>query len=160
MYNPSSANPRRDVSRDAAVREWFVEVAVEKFALDKSFLVEAFLGDPQTDPTTWRTSSNFISLVVVFRPSGKVPTEEIMTYGEIPLKKALEGAGLANASPATVAAYLTEKLQWRIQKVRVLKDTNCRSHFISSGHTTGSETTLPKLPHQPLTEPCCNCSHS
>jgi tyrosinase len=120
LYNPSGTKSRRGVSLDTSTQEWFVNIAVDKCALDKSFTVNIFLGNPPADPVAWKTAPNFVSLIVVFRPIGNACVENMKTYGEIPLKKALENAGLANASPATVADLLTKDLHWRIQEVCAL----------------------------------------
>lgn len=100
--------------------EWFVDIQVAKSELRNSSVVFIFLGDPPADTSTWKGASNLVgSLFVSVPPNYSMGDNKRYTHGEVPLKEALAKVSLPDYSEATVAAYLKNYLEWRIQKVSV-----------------------------------------
>lgn len=127
LYAPKSTTHGKRHPRDMSTRitmekEWFVNIAIDKRDLRPigSALVLLFLGDPPTDISTYRGASNLAGSISAFIPPNSSGANLSKTYGEISLKDALENAALPDYSEATVVAYLTAHLQWRVQTVRIL----------------------------------------
>jgi len=122
LYNPSGAYSRRkrhprDMSSTTQI-EWFVNIQVAKSEMGNSSVVFVFLEEPPADTSTWKGASNLAGSLFVSVPSNySMGDNKYYTYGEVPLKEALSKAPLPDYSEATVAAYLQEHLEWRIQKV-------------------------------------------
>lgn len=124
LYGPSGPQrkaARKKHSRDISVakeKEWFVKIAINKKDLELSALVLIFLGDPPTDSSTYKGAENLAGSLTVFVPPNGLPDNyKSKTHGEVSLQAILEKAALPDYSEATVVAYLTKHLQWKIQRV-------------------------------------------
>jgi tyrosinase len=124
LYNPSGASFRRkrhprDMSSTTQY-EWFVNIQVAKSDLQNSSVIFIFLGEPPAVASTWKGASNLAgSLFVSVPPNYSMGDNKRYTYGEVPLKEALAKVSISDYSEATVASYLKENLEWRIQKVYI-----------------------------------------
>lgn len=124
LYNPSGVLSRRnrhprDMSNTTQY-EWFVNIQVTKSDLQNSSVIFIFLGEAPADASTWKGASNLAgSLFVSVPPNYSIGNNNRYTYGEVPLKEPLAKVSLSDYSKATVAAYLKENLEWRIQKVYI-----------------------------------------
>ncbi len=122
LYNPSNVYSRhkrhpRDMSSTKQY-EWFVNIQVTKSELPSSSMVFIFIGAPPADTTAWKGASNLAgSLFVSVPPNHSMGDDKRYTHGEVPLKEALAKVALSDYSQATIAAYLKENLEWRIQMV-------------------------------------------
>ena len=137
LYGSSRGANVRKHARDIpsmTTQEWFVNIAVSKFDLNSSFLVLVFLGDAPADSSTWMMAPNLAgSLFVSVPPYQRTGQAKLMIYGEVALKEALQAANLPDSSEAGVIGYLTNNLQWRIQKTdgTVVDNTACPSLNVS-----------------------------
>jgi tyrosinase len=124
LHNPSGAYSRRkrhprDMSTTTK-HEWFVNIQVAKSELGSSSVVFIFVGAPPADTATWKGANNLAgSLFVSEPPNYSMGDNKRYTHGEVPLKEALAKVKLPDYSEATVARFLKENLEWRIQKVRI-----------------------------------------
>ena len=122
LYNPSGAYSRRkrhprDMS-STKQQEWFVNIQVAKSELRNSSIIFIFFGEPPADTSIWKGASNLAgSLFVYVPPNYSMGDSKRYTYGEVALKKALSKVSLPDSSKVSVASYLKEHLEWRIQKV-------------------------------------------
>jgi tyrosinase len=125
LYAPKSGTHRKRHPRDLTAtkeQEWFVNIAIDKQDLRTigSVLVMIFVGDAPTDTGAYKGASNLAGSLTAFVPPSSSSPHESYTYGEISLKDALEKAALSDYSEATVVAYLTQHLNWKVQTVCIL----------------------------------------
>jgi tyrosinase len=133
LYNPSGSYSRRKRHpRDMLSNtqyEWFVNIQVAKSDLRNSSVIFIFLGDPPADTSVWKGTSNLVGSLFVSVPSNySMRDNKRYTYGEVPLKEALSKVSLPDNSEATVAAYLKENLEWRIQRVCIFLYSRLNLH--------------------------------
>ncbi|KAL9102921.1 MAG: hypothetical protein Q9163_001981 [Psora crenata] len=109
--------------------QYFVNIRVDKSALNASFFVHFFLGEPTTVVNEYSFAPNLIAShsVLSIHPAGPsldTGLTTAMTYGQIPLNHALVSPGniinnstnITDLSPASVIPFLTKSLTWKIQK--------------------------------------------
>lgn len=104
--------------------DWTARVEFRKYELGVSFSVLLFLGQVPEDPEEWLVSPNFVGAHHAFvntaaghcancRNQGTLVEE-----GFVHLNHAIaQHSGLGSLEPGVVEPYLTEQLQWRVQKV-------------------------------------------
>ena len=108
-------------------RQYMANILSPKFALNGSYAIYIFIGDFNDTPSAWPTSYNLVGTHAVFgaidMTSGvqsKVMQAKpgLQVTGSIPLTSALltkaRMGEIKDMSTATVAAYLSNNLQWRI----------------------------------------------
>lgn len=130
----TSLEPGKPVLRDLAPEnkylEWITNIKAEKHALDGSYSVHVFLGDPdETNVALWAASPSHVG---TFAPLGQLSTtgcgkcqedqrDHTEVTSQIPLTIALVERYLAGLIPdlseKNVVPYLTEHLHWRVSKV-------------------------------------------
>lgn len=130
LYNPTGTKTRRRRSArssttstssaaatSTSIRQWFVNLKVNKNSIEKSFQVHFFLGAPPTDSASWPTASNLISTQSVLS-KGVSSSVNIPYMGAVPLTRTLTAAQtarkLASLEPSKVGPYLKANLQWRV----------------------------------------------
>lgn len=110
----------QSASDTPATRQWFINLSVNRNALESSFFVHFFLGAPPTTSSSWSTASNLVASHVVFA-GGMSAQENVPTMGQVPLTNALANAvatgALADLGVESVVEYLKANLQWRVQKL-------------------------------------------
>lgn len=116
--------PQHYVPPNQGLWDWTARVEFRKYELGVSFSVLVFLGQVPEDPNEWLVSPNFVGAHHAFvntaaghcancRNQGALVEE-----GFIHLNQAIaEHSGLSSLEPEVVEPYLTEQLQWRVQKV-------------------------------------------
>lgn len=131
LYNPNGAriNRRGDIiSRDLLpgqqTREWSVGLRVSKFDLGgERFIIRLFLSGVPEDPKDWAMASGCVGSFTVFPPPsvGSGPLPEITAFSEISLVGGLTKKGKNTQDSRAMIKYLKKDLQWRVQKVCLLK---------------------------------------
>jgi tyrosinase len=101
---------------DTQVTDWSCQVNMPS-DIKISYSVNAFLGDPPTNPEDWPTSSNYIGQLASMS-SARMKTDVIIT-GNIGLSERLaqkyQSGELKSMEKVDVAAYLKDNFHWRIQ---------------------------------------------
>lgn len=121
LYSPFSFTKRGTV-KPLALRQGFISVSVNKFALDTSFTVTIFIGAPPADPSMWPTAPNLVGTLPVFVPriivgTARLKPSGLTTNGEFLLDGALEKAGVVDRGATAVEEYLHANLTWQVQQV-------------------------------------------
>lgn len=105
-------------------REWLANLQIENFAVDGSFFVHFFIGEFNPDPANWTQDANLVGTHSVFSSAvGKTGCQNCIqdkqnnaiVSGGVSLTNALLTKGLKDLEPETVAPYLKDNLQWRVQ---------------------------------------------
>ncbi|KAK8100519.1 photo-regulated tyrosinase [Apiospora kogelbergensis] len=120
--NPSdrvgSLNPPPAAIVDGKYKQWTVNLEVNKFALNSSFVVYFFMGAPASGTEEWLSDINLIGSYPCLRPMGDDLPEDLKIYGTVPLTRAMlngmDDGHLKNLEPENATPYLRENLQWRI----------------------------------------------
>jgi tyrosinase len=104
--------------------EWTARIEFNKYELGVSFSVPIFLGAVPEDPQEWLVSPNFVGAHHAYVNSTAVLRANRQNQGNpvvegfVHLNKAItQHSGLGSLEPAVVEPYLTQKLDWRVQKV-------------------------------------------
>ncbi|PQE33295.1 tyrosinase precursor protein [Rutstroemia sp. NJR-2017a WRK4] len=121
--DPSSKN----ISAPIKYREYIANIRAPKHILHQTYRVRIFLGDFNSDPTTWATEQ---ATVGTFSSFGKDPqttgcgkcikdeARELMISGTIPLTpillKLYKAGDLGSLEKENVIPYLTKNLHWRV----------------------------------------------
>jgi len=113
---------KRDAVKPLALRQWFVSVSVNKFALDASFTVKVFLGVPPADTSMWPTAPNLVGTLPVFVPrlilgTARLKPSGLTANGEFLLDSALDKAGVVDRGATAIEEYLHANLTWQVQQV-------------------------------------------
>lgn len=123
LYSNNNFSLRKRNNTDVAPRrQWFATVSCKKFALDSSYAIVLFLGEPPADPKAWYTAPNVAAVMPIFVPplvpgTKRPAPAELTTNSEYLLDDALDKAGVYDRSPEVLEPYLHEKLTWRVLKV-------------------------------------------
>lgn len=105
--------------------EWIANIRVAKDAVHEAFFIHAFVGDFNPDPHTWSTEANLVGTHSIVTPyvTTSDPEKRAIVTGTIPLTKALRkhahDGSFKLEDIASVKAYLTKNLHWRITRVRI-----------------------------------------
>ena len=104
--------------------EWTARVEFNKYELGVSFSVPIFLGTVPEDPEDWLVSPNFVGAHHAYVHStaplraNRQNQGNVVEEGFVHLNKAItQQSGLDSLEPAVVEPYLTQQLNWRVQKV-------------------------------------------
>ncbi|KIM38482.1 hypothetical protein M413DRAFT_75996 [Hebeloma cylindrosporum] len=104
--------------------DWTARIEFRKYELGVSFSVLLFLGEVPEDPEQWLVCSNFVGAHHAFvnTAAGQCANcrnqGTLVEEGFVHLNHAIaEHSGLGSLDPEVVEPYLTEQLQWRVQKV-------------------------------------------
>ncbi len=123
LYSPWSFLGKRNATAELPTsRQWFVTVSCKKFALDKSYNVLVYLGEPPANSADWLTASNLAAVMPVFVPPkmpGVAPPRlsDLTTNNEFVLDAALDKAGVTERDAAVLEPYLNKKLTYRVLQV-------------------------------------------
>jgi tyrosinase len=121
MYNPQGTPTKRAATPGGLAKEWSVGLSVSKYDLEgERFIIRVFLGAVPENPEDWPFSNGCMGSFSVFPPphSGAGPYPTIIAYDEIDLTKGLSENGLDETDIEAVEKWLTNNLNWRVQKVR------------------------------------------
>ncbi|PHH63361.1 hypothetical protein CDD81_6058 [Ophiocordyceps australis] len=104
-------------SKGAMYTEWIANVQVKSGALDGSYGVHLFVGEPPVDTADWLKASNLAGSVAIFSMKHMEGSSSKIS-GAVPLTRALmklaAAEGLGDLSPATVTPFLRGSLQVRV----------------------------------------------
>ena len=121
VHEPSFAAP------DRGLWEWTARVEFKKYELGASFSVLIFLGQIPEDPRGLRTSHNYVGGHHAFVNSAPnscancTSQRDLVTEGFIHINHGIaKHSTLGSLDPHVIVPYLTEKLQWVVQKVSCL----------------------------------------
>ncbi|KAK8066160.1 hypothetical protein PG997_012907 [Apiospora hydei] len=113
--NPSdqvgSLNPPPAAIVDGKYKQWSINLEVNKFALNSSFVLCFFMGAPASGPEEWLSDVNLIGSYPCMRPMGDDLPSDLKIYGTVPLTRAMLN------SMDNGALKNLEHLQWRIMDV-------------------------------------------
>ena len=106
--------------------DWTARIEFKKYELSTSFSALVFLGQVPENPQDWRTSPNYVGAVHAFvnsapgRCANCTNQANIVVEGFVHLNHAIVRlSGLTSLEPNVIEPYLTDALQWRVQKVLV-----------------------------------------
>lgn len=123
MNNPTVAVKSSPPSHHG-MWEWTARVEFKKYELQTSFSVLIFLGQVPDNPREWRISPNFVGAHHAFVNSAAsmcancTNQHDIVVEGFIHLNPAIvKHSGLESLEPNVVEPYLTNNLNWKVQKV-------------------------------------------
>ncbi|KAK2600137.1 hypothetical protein QQS21_005152 [Conoideocrella luteorostrata] len=112
--NPSASR----IVQQNEYTEWVANVRVNVEALDGSFFVHFFLGDPPTDETSWNSAPNLVGSVAVFAMNRMTGSQSKIS-GTVPLTSAIMkmvAAGkIEGLSPPVVQPFLANYLHFTVQ---------------------------------------------
>ena len=118
----------KTISRRAdakSYREWICNIRVSKTALNSTFFVHVFIGEPNSDPTTWATDPHLVGTHTIFNPYAKKSdddTKQAIVTGTIPLTDTLiehDSQGKVDMGDApAILSYLNKNLKWKLTRVR------------------------------------------
>ncbi|KAG5918288.1 hypothetical protein E4U42_006925 [Claviceps africana] len=98
--------------------EWLVNVCLNVEALDGSFVIHFFLGDPPAAETEWQRARNLVGSVAIFAMN-RLTGSESKISGTVPLTSALMTMvavkGVKNLSPQHVEPFLAKHLHFAVQ---------------------------------------------
>ncbi|KAK8031242.1 tyrosinase [Apiospora arundinis] len=120
--NPSdkvgSLNPPPAAIVDGKYKQWTVNLEVNKFALNSSFVAYFFMGAPKSGPEEWLSDVNLVGSYPCLRPMGDDLPTDLKIYGTIPLTRSMlngmDAGELKNLEVDNATPYLREHLQWRL----------------------------------------------
>ena len=120
---PSTEGPT-DSPPNRGLWEWTARIEFKKYELGTSFSVLIFLGQVPQDPQDWRVSQNYVGGTHAFVNSVAAfcancsNQQDVVQEGFVHLNHAIAKlSGLGSLEPNVVEPYLTDALQWRVQKV-------------------------------------------
>ncbi len=107
--------------------DWTVRVSFNHHEVGQSFSVLFFLDEIPSDPQEWLVSPHLVGAHHAFvygNPGGECSTcsddEDMVEEGFVPLNPWIaEHSGLGSFDAHLVEPFLTDRLQWRVQKVGV-----------------------------------------
>jgi tyrosinase len=119
-------NVSLDLARNLNVnnldRQWSISVLVDQFALDTSFCIDFFIGDPPDDVSARPTAGNLIGTYAQFGPVNATmqhlqTTPQVQVQGQVPMTHVL-AAGvsrglLRDLSVKSVVPLLRTELMWK-----------------------------------------------
>lgn len=101
---------------DGRYKQWTLNIEVNKFALDQSFIVFVFMGEPSSDMSEWAFDANLVASMPVMRPSGNL--SDLTIYATIPLTRAMldavDNGQLQNLEVEGSIPHLQDNLHWHI----------------------------------------------
>ncbi|KAI9775145.1 MAG: hypothetical protein M1839_001396 [Geoglossum umbratile] len=122
--------------KNGEYKEWFANIRVKKYALNRSFFVHIFIGEFDPEPFSWSFEPKLVGSHCVFvndpgtTECSKCKDDEakqIQVTASIPLTTTLidcvKAHELRSLSPEEVEPYLVKNLHWR---VTLLDDTHVR----------------------------------
>ena len=133
--NTRPAHPivdEQSAASDRSFWDWTARVEFKQHELGTSFSVLIFLGQVPENPREWRVSPNFVGAhhAFVHRAAANRNQQDLVVEGFVHLNQGIaKHSGLASLEPSVVEPYLTNNLNWRVQKVFLffpLKFTNVR----------------------------------
>ncbi|RMZ83529.1 hypothetical protein DV737_g1601, partial [Chaetothyriales sp. CBS 132003] len=107
-----------------AERQWFARLLLEKYAVDTSFTILAFMGVPPADTSQWNWAPNLVGTLgqfIAINSSNLFPNGPPagVSRGEISLTHTLlagvDRGIIPDLTPSTVIPLLRSGLQWRVQ---------------------------------------------
>ena len=126
LSNEVTDDIQPSVSLDQGIWEWMACVEFKKYELGTSFFVFIFLGEVSKNPLEWCVSPNYVrghhalAFINSFSDScaNCISQQDLVEEGFVHLKYAIaRHLGLGSLEPNTLELYLTDNLQWRVQKV-------------------------------------------
>jgi tyrosinase len=149
VHGQSSAAP------DRGVWEWTARVEFKKYELGTSFSVLIFLGQVPENPRELRTSPSYLGGHHAFVNSAANSCancrnqRDLVIEGFVHLNHGIaKQSGLGSLEPNVIVPYLTENLQWVVQKVPCLSLLYlqiCTYHCLSVNQTNGEVVGLDSL---------------
>jgi len=149
-----TVHPNLHVPPNHVLWEWTARIEFNKYELGVSFSVPIFLGTVPEDPEEWLVSPNFVGAhhayvnsIAVLR-ANRQNEGNAVEEGFVHLDKAItQHSGLASLEPAVVEPYLTQQLDWRVQKVNSYSIpsslTELMLNFVTIGRWICSRTPIP-----------------
>ena len=123
MNNPTVVVPSTGPPHHG-IWEWTARVEFKKYELSTSFSVLIFLGQVPSNSREWRVCHNFVGAHHAFVNSAAsmcancTDQHDIVVEGFIHLNNAIvQHSGLGSLEPNVVEPYLTNNLNWKVQKV-------------------------------------------
>ncbi|KAG6040304.1 hypothetical protein E4U41_000949 [Claviceps citrina] len=117
-YNAKNPVPS-SVVRDARYTEWLANVCLDAAALDGSFSIHFFLGQPPTTETEWQRARNLVGSVAVLTMDGMGGGSATKISGTVPLTSALmkmvAAKGVEDLSPQHAGPFLAKHLHFAVQ---------------------------------------------
>lgn len=125
IVNPSdkvgSLNPPPAAIVDGKYKQWTVNLEVNKFALNSSYVIHFFMGAPTSKPEEYYSDINLIGSYPCMRPMGDDLPADLKIYGTVPLTRAMlngmDTGALKNLEVDQATPYLSKHLQWRITDI-------------------------------------------
>jgi tyrosinase len=119
-FQPSLKVDMKDAAADGHYTEWIANVHVNHGALDGSFSIHFFTGQPPDDIRTWNVAPNLIGSVGIFTMSGMGGSQSKMS-GTVPLTMALmkhvDLGDIPNLEPDSVVPFLQHTLHFRVADI-------------------------------------------
>ncbi|KAM0259626.1 hypothetical protein ACHAQJ_003205 [Trichoderma viride] len=116
-FQPSHKVDMNDAATDGHYTEWIANVHVNHGALDGSFSIHFFTGQPPDDIRTWVIAPNLIGSVGIFTMSGMGSFQSKMS-GTVPLTMALMNhvdlGDVRDLEPGSVVPFLQHTLHFRV----------------------------------------------
>ncbi|KAM3075779.1 hypothetical protein ACMFMG_007905 [Clarireedia jacksonii] len=117
---PSSFNlKKRQASNDTLARDYLVKIELPWTAINGTYSVGVFLGKTDSAPADWAKDPKYVGMHATLGNRFDTTVDIVATSNvhltDALLKKHSEGA-LANLEEDTIVSYLTENLEWRVQK--------------------------------------------
>jgi len=114
--------------------DWTARVEFKKYEIGCSFSVLLFLGEVPQDPEEWLVCPNFVGAHHAFVNTAAEQCAncrrqaDLVEEGFVHLNNGIsQHSGLGSLDPEVVHPYLTQSLQWRVQKV----DSHFNSSFVA-----------------------------
>ncbi|KAF3919257.1 Tyrosinase [Arthrobotrys entomopaga] len=130
--------------------EWIADIKVKNDALNGTFSVHVFLGNPATDVAAWPTDKNLVGTHVVFTAVGGGMSD--LVSGTVPLTSALLNkvvtGELENLKPETVVPYLQKNLNLRIALANGKTSVDLKSVEGLKVEIAAAEATVPATEQQ------------
>lgn len=99
--------------------DWTARIEFDKYELGQSFSVIIFLGKVPEDPMDWLVCPEFVGAHHAFVDGTGRKRGPVVDEGFVHLSQAIVERGrLGSLEPGAVEPYLTESLDWRVQKVK------------------------------------------
>ncbi|KAK4061552.1 uncharacterized protein Triagg1_10261 [Trichoderma aggressivum f. europaeum] len=119
-FQPSLKADATNNAADGHYTEWITNVYVNHGALDGSFSIYLFAGQPPEDASTWGIAPNLIGSVGIFTMSGMSGSHSKIS-GTVPLTMALmrlvDLEALQDTEPSSVVPFLQKTLHFRIASI-------------------------------------------
>ncbi|PQE32183.1 di-copper centre-containing protein [Rutstroemia sp. NJR-2017a WRK4] len=121
LYAGSSpfGNQKRQAANNTLARDYLVKVELPWTAINGTYSVGVFLGKTEAAPADWAKDPKYVGMHATLGNRLDTAVDIVATSNvhltDALLKKHSEGA-LANLEEDTIVSYLTENLEWRVQK--------------------------------------------